>query len=203
MAHFINRNIYMNTSETKICSACRTAKAKGEFSACKRRNDGLQSRCKSCAKISNKEYYRTVDLSERYNRYKESYIASRRKYQGTLTGRINGLLSSARLRANKSRLEYSLTAEWLLGKFESQDMRCELTMIPFIIEPARDDGRRSYQPFSPSLDRIDPKKGYTADNTRLVCTAINIALNQFGDDVFAEIATAFLKNRPPRQPAGT
>ena len=46
------------------------------------------------------------------------------------------------------------------------------------------------RPFAPSLDRIDSTGGYTRDNVRLVCQAVNFALNAYGEDVFREIATA-------------
>ena len=36
-------------------------------------------------------------------------------------------------------------------------------------------------------------KGYTKDNTRLICTAMNIALNQFGDEFFFEMIKNYLK----------
>src|SRR5690606_21411241 len=44
------------------------------------------------------------------------------------------------------------------------------------------------RPFAPSLDRIDTSTGYEAGNCRLVCVLANIALNEWGEDVFARVA---------------
>lgn len=44
------------------------------------------------------------------------------------------------------------------------------------------EGKRRLRPFTPSFDRIDSSKGYTADNTRVVCLALNLAMNQWGEE---------------------
>ena len=48
-------------------------------------------------------------------------------------------------------------------------------------------------PFGPSLDRKDSAKGYTMDNARVVAWGLNCALNDFGEDVFSEIAMAYVR----------
>lgn len=49
-------------------------------------------------------------------------------------------------------------------------------------------------PFSPSLDQIIPGQGYTESNVRLVCTAINLGMNKFGEEVFKSVAKSYLEN---------
>jgi hypothetical protein len=72
--------------------------------------------------------------------------------------------------------------------YAAQGARCALTGIQFdLCVVGTGQARR---PFAPSLDRIDSSEGYTRDNTRLVCQAVNFALNAFGEDVFREIALA-------------
>ena len=44
------------------------------------------------------------------------------------------------------------------------------------------DERFTRQAFSPSLDRIDNDKGYTPENTRLVCTMYNYCRNVARDE---------------------
>jgi hypothetical protein len=72
--------------------------------------------------------------------------------------------------------------------FEAQGGRCALTGIGFDLRVVGTGQAR--RPFAPSLDRIDASAGYTRDNIRLVCQAVNFALNAFGEDVFREIALA-------------
>ncbi len=46
-------------------------------------------------------------------------------------------------------------------------------------------------PFKPSLDRIDSSKGYSRENCRLICAAANLALMDFGEEVFGMIAIGY------------
>jgi hypothetical protein len=45
----------------------------------------------------------------------------------------------------------------------------------------------------PSLDQIEPGKGYTADNVRLVCVAANFAMNAWGLDTLIRVARGVIK----------
>jgi hypothetical protein len=72
--------------------------------------------------------------------------------------------------------------------FDAQGARCALTGIGFDLRVVGIGQAR--RPFAPSLDRIDSSGGYTRDNTRLVCQAVNFALNAFGEDIFRVIALA-------------
>ena len=78
--------------------------------------------------------------------------------------------------------------------FEAQGARCALSGIGFDLRVVGTGQAR--RPFAPSLDRIDASAGYTRDNTRLVCQAVNFALNAFGEDVFREIALAAAEFKP-------
>lgn len=70
--------------------------------------------------------------------------------------------------------------------------RCELSGIAF--DNRKIDGVR-IRPWAASIDRIDPSGPYSVDNCRVVCSAVNIALNQFGDDILFLISYAVVKNR--------
>ena len=72
--------------------------------------------------------------------------------------------------------------------FEAQGRRCALTGIAFDLRVVGTG--QAQRPFAPSLDRIDCSAGYTRDNTRLVCQAVNFALNAYGEDVFRDIVLA-------------
>jgi hypothetical protein len=70
--------------------------------------------------------------------------------------------------------------------------RCELTGIPF--SAVRIDGC-SKRPWTPSIDRIDNAKPYTLSNCRVVCTAVNLALNEFGETILRRIAWSLVTGK--------
>lgn len=70
--------------------------------------------------------------------------------------------------------------------------RCSLTGIPFVTERPKEKFAR--RPFAASIDRIDSKKGYELDNCRLVCIAVNLAMNVWGEDVLYRIAEGLSRN---------
>lgn len=196
--------------ETRVCWMCKQEKHRSEFYRDRNDKYGLQACCKPCTRAKNREWklqhpgyfkqkgkekYRREENPERYARYRESYIARRRIYGATLSGRIHALLTSARSRAAKRGLEFTLTFEELAEMYRAQNGCCLLTRLPLDLEGRNTKRRRAYLPFSPSLDRIDPNEGYTRQNVRLVCTAINIARNHFGDDVLTVTCAAYLQTQ--------
>lgn len=52
---------------------------------------------------------------------------------------------------------------------------------------------RARHPFMPSFDQIEPGKGYSADNVRLVCVAANFAMNAWGLDTLIQVARGVIK----------
>lgn len=77
-------------------------------------------------------------------------------------------------------MEFSITADDVVQKLRRGKYRCSVTGVPLSLEVLSHDGRK---PFAPSIDRIDNRQGYTADNCRVVCLAANIAMNTWGDGV--------------------
>lgn len=104
----------------------------------------------------------------------------RQGYEDFLYENIN----RARSRSRKLDLPCDLDMEYLLELLESQGGRCPLTGLPMTLAY----GPRS--PFLPSLDRIEPEKGYVKGNVRFLCFAANVGRNQFGDETYIEICKA-------------
>lgn len=73
---------------------------------------------------------------------------------------------------------------------QSKD-KCALTGVRFSAESYGAHKR----PFAPSLDRIDSSKGYENGNCRFVCVAANVALNEWGDDIFDRLACAYVAKK--------
>lgn len=102
------------------------------------------------------------------------------------------LLDNARARALRRGEQFPLTKPQFFNLVARSRNRCELTGIRFSWK--RVPGLR-IRPFAPSLDRIDRSLGYNRSNLRLVCAALNIAINEWGEDVFREIASAYLSEQ--------
>jgi len=95
-------------------------------------------------------------------------------------------------RTARKRKRYGLSKQDEQALVEASGGRCAVTGISFGLH--RPDGwlRR---PFAPSIDRIDSKVGYDPENVRLVCVAVNIAMNEWGEEVFRLVAEQYLLNR--------
>lgn len=83
------------------------------------------------------------------------------------------IFSSRRSEAKNNGIAFDLTHEWAAARWTG---KCEITKLPF--QPNQQKGP---WPFSPSLDKIDPKKGYTQNNSRFVLWGCN-ALKGVGTD---------------------
>ncbi|WP_333710325.1 hypothetical protein [Malikia spinosa] len=68
--------------------------------------------------------------------------------------------------------------------------RCEISGIHF--EFAAPTQRGPHRPFAPSLDRIDSNIGYIKSNVRLVCLAVNLAMNRWGVEVLEKISAGIM-----------
>jgi len=108
--------------------------------------------------------------------------------EGTIDDLVEFLYKKSKKSARTRNKEHTLTKSQLRVFVRSCEGRCELSEIQF-------DAvfRNGYQPFHPSLDRIDSSRGYTADNVRIVCVAMNVALGQWGEDVFRQLAEGYLR----------
>lgn len=89
-------------------------------------------------------------------------------------------------------IEFRLNVADVRAMWERSHGRCALTGIPFDEANA---GRFARRPWVPSLDRIEAAKGYTPENTRLICCAMNFALNAWGETIFERVAREFIARR--------
>jgi hypothetical protein len=71
--------------------------------------------------------------------------------------------------------------DWLIP--HSKQTHCPITRLAF-------DTTDCTSPLYPSLDRIDPRKGYTPANTRIVSLFVNVAKNRWSSGQFNAIITA-------------
>lgn len=100
---------------------------------------------------------------------------SKQNYQGSITHHVHMLLRAIKHRAKKKGISYSLNESNILHRF--QKGICEKTGLPFVF---RNSCQRSA--FSPSVDRIDPSKGYIENNIQIVCLMYNLMKCNFSED---------------------
>jgi hypothetical protein len=135
-----------------------------------------------CRRFYEKNKDHVKEYSRRwYAENKERSLETKRKYFNSPRGRAVELMNRINKqtkgrRFGKPGFETNLTIEWIEEKIKKGF--CETTGIPFDFN----DRKGSWAPFSPSVDRIDSKKGYTIDNCRVVCKIYNMAKNQFTDE---------------------
>lgn len=117
-----------------------------------------------------------------------SYASSR-----TLSPITRGWLSVAdRLAGHiKSGRHARAATQDVLGKVDvlrmllEQDYRCPISGSYFTHDAFEGEGTN---PFQPSVDRVDPGRGYERDNVRIVCLLVNYAMSNWGEEPLRRIA---------------
>jgi len=107
----------------------------------------------------------------------------RREKKRQLTKRAQCLVSYARKRARDHGHAFNLDSFVSDIQARIDAGKCELTGIPFTL----DCGKRWD---SPSLDRIDPAKGYIMVNVRVILHAMNAALGNWGEATLLAMVSA-------------
>ena len=83
------------------------------------------------------------------------------------------LVGAAKQRAKKAQLRFSIDNDWVEARINSGI--CAVTGIEFDLESTVTYAN----PWSPSLDRINPNQGYTKENTQVVVWIYNAAKGQY------------------------
>jgi hypothetical protein len=92
----------------------------------------------------------------------------------------------------RRKIDFNLCADDVKELIERCGGLCAITRMPFRLEVI---GERNQRPFAPSIDRIDSMKGYTRDNCRLVCVAVNYAMNSWGETVIHDLFAAWKRGK--------
>lgn len=137
-----------------------------------------------------KKAARDKQINEWGKAHPENKARSFAKYY--LTRRGAAIVAQVKKRSKLKGLAFDLDPHVLDIQRRIDAGYCELTGYPFDLTPAGVGSRRFN---SPSLDRIDCKRGYTYDNVRVVLTLVNVALNEWGEDVLREVMLHWLASK--------
>ena len=123
----------------------------------------------------------------------EQYKESRRRWRNDPVTRSREMFTAAKWSAKKKGLPFDLDRKLIEEKIRLG--RCELTGAKFDLTPLT-MGRQN--PYTASLDRIKPELGYVKTNVRMILWGLNMALNTYGEDVYASIAKTYLRSHGER-----
>jgi len=146
---------------TKCCNRCKTYLPFSLFSRNSANNDKLSSHCKDCDKkgqdkIKAKNYTKRLQQDRQYRAVKHQ----------TFDYRLKALLNASKQRASIKNIEHSITVEDLKDIYP-KDGCCPV--FGFKLE----FGNAGFRDHSPSIDKIDPSKGYTKDNIQILSWRAN------------------------------
>jgi hypothetical protein len=101
-------------------------------------------------------------------------------------------------------MDFKLPSEFAATLYSRQLGRCAVSGVEFNLQRFGDALVK--HPFAPSIDRKLSSGGYTEDNVRLVCVAVNFGMGQWGEEVYMTIARAAVtreaRDRVDPDPAG-
>jgi len=122
-----------------------------------------------------------------YKRQTERKIQSR-EHRASPEGRAHHMIGNCKSSAKRRNIHFDLTAKDIAPAVEAG--QCQLTGLPFDFNPPKGKG---FNPYAPSVDRIDNNKGYVASNVRVVLWAVNSALSESSDEEMLPILKSMVK----------
>ncbi len=125
-----------------------------------------------------------VNRSEYYQRNKSSLVEAARRYREKHHARV--VLRAVMSRCEKRGIASDIDENWIAERLE---LGSELSGIPFV------RGTRGNNPYAPSVDRKNPKLGYTRDNCRLILQAENMFKGVMDDAQLIFIAKKILEKQ--------
>jgi len=181
----------MAKSNSYMCRSCNSAKGKAHYALnAQKQLDKQRERLKTADGAVKRANYSSKFYAEHKDRWEGYRATQRAKENSDAWVRSGRMLAWIRIRAARKGLEFDLTREWIADAL----IRGECSVTGIKLDLGREANFR-FHPWSPSVDRMDCKKGYTQDNCRIVCWIYNMAKSEWSD----EIVTTFAKALAARQ----
>lgn len=177
------KRVAINDDGTKTCQKCLVnKKATTEYFMLDKKGF-FYSYCRECNKQKCKNNYKP---SSRIKLSDDELRNNAKKRYDTL--KINRwptyLLNTAKGSAKRKNLEIDIDEEFILDLYQKQNGLCHWFNIPLVPSEVHRDPRK------PSIDRIDPKRGYVKDNVVLACMCANIGRSDCDADFFRKFASS-------------
>lgn len=182
-----NLNIRIKRYDCKICNQTFekrnmvNSKRIGGWTCKSCYNNSMNVKCKECdniVDISNGKHSNLCSIH--WNKYRIAY----------------SLLHTAKYRSKKLSIDFNLDIDWIKDRLNI----CEVTGIPFEIRDVKviSSSGSNYgdrHPHTPTIDKIDPNKGYTKDNCRVVIWWYNLSKSIWSDDMVLETINSWFTNK--------
>lgn len=136
-------------------------------------------------------------MREASRRWTENHPGHQHPYYRTVRGKANGLMGGVRQRVKKFGLECTISADWIVEQVEKQGGRCAYTGWRFDNAAVGRGYARNF--FGMSIDKVDPRGGYTPENTRIVCWGVNRAKGDIPMERFVAMCTAIAESCSAQQ----
>lgn len=161
----------------KQCSKCKQVLPAECFSKQKRASDGLRSSCKKCDALYYRQWRKNGGAQWRRQWYEnggkergQSYVKANPIKTITVS-----LVSGARCRARDKNLPFDIDLNYvrsMVGENAELASHCPALGIALDWSRLRDNGNKPL-PNSPSIDRIDPERGYVKGNIKIISFRAN------------------------------
>jgi hypothetical protein len=172
-------------SEIRVCKGCQKSLVlTGEnFYRNYKSRGGFLGKCKKCSPKPNNELRR---LRRRKGGQREEYLKYVAKYGETARFKAKSILTSMRRRSKEKGFDRPEFTVVEIAKI-IENGRCVKTGIPFQFSKTEFHSN----PWTPTPDRIDSKKGYTKENVQWVCFMYNALKGQYTEELVAKFIEAY------------
>lgn len=157
---FLQSNDPLTIEASKRCSKCRQVLPVEQFYKKKCHRDGMRSECKQCS---------------------IKYLM-----ENPITKQTGQMVASARRRAKKKNLPFDINHDYIRSIVPSH---CPIFGMPLEWSTQRGNGNIAL-PNSPSLDRIDPSKGYIKGNIWIISHRANQIKSDASHDELKRVTEA-------------
>lgn len=171
-----------------VCSKCKEEKDISQFRPRSDRPGSHKSECNACASARNKKWRedRALDPDKmaKYRKDRTDY------FNNTVNGAMHRKYRRIMLSIKRGRgMECTITVTDLVDIFRAQGGKCALSGRPMQFPNG------AQQADAVSVDRLDPNKGYTRDNIRLVTFQANCARGAWSDDQLLDFCNSVIERR--------